>query len=1003
MSIYTEKGTVEDFFIQELPSLGWRYVAPEEMKLRRKENFEEPLVIEDLKSAVKKVNTNIEFTDEDLDFIIVTLRTIPANVDGIKRFLDIFRNGLLVPLKKERKEKVIKLVDLQNVENNDFVVTRQFRLEGSKGNIRADIILLVNGIPLVLIECKSPTAEEVSWLDAYRQIKGYEEKAPELFKYVQLSIATDGEKTFYFPNAYNPEGEDFLNQWKDPYPYTKEQLKTNKLKTTIYGLLSKQNLLDIIENFTFIRKERDKTTKITARYMQFRATNRIYQRVVNTLKGIENKKFGLIWHWLGAGKTYTMAFTAWKLHHCPEAKNPSIFVIVDRKELEEQIEKDFSFIEIPIEKVNTVKHLIELLKWGKEGKRGIFLVTIEKFRPKDFTELEKQGEKIEIARENVVVLADEVHRTHYGKFSTMMRSIFKNAFIFGFTGTPLSKAERNTFQKFCPTGELYLDRYSMIDSMEDGFTVPLSYQARLPEYHLKPEQLKDLIKYEEEEIEKLTPQERRELKQKVKVIKAYVKKPERIAKIAQDITQHFKEVVEPTELKALIVTIDREACTIYKNALDQLLPEAYTEIVMTAQPNDKQPIRSYFQKIQEKYQTKDIKQIHKTIIEKFLTQKEPKILIVTDMLITGFDAKQLWTMYLDKPLKEHRILQAIGRTNRPYQNKKFGLIIDYIGILKELEKAFQNFEATDERDIKIVIRDLTKEQQTFIETLNKALKIFENIKIEDTHESLENALNVLLSPQTAKNFEETMKELMKSYEMLRGEPFLKPYLAQYTLLTKIYIAYNRRYKKQNIDELKIENLSKKTVQLIQQTIDIKTIEDNYPILPIDDKYIERIKHEKPTTGAAIDILTNIQRQAKAHPTSPFFISISADVMKTYEELRNRKIQTEEAIQKALTICQKITEWQKEEEEIGKDKHPIYETIKALIPATEKQKIVNFATNLLNNLKQQKLLFEGWQKQREARRKIKMEIRVQLLSQLKEYKDKIDELTEKIFETLEAKT
>jgi type I restriction enzyme R subunit len=462
----------------------------------------------------------------------------------------------------------------------------------------------------------------------------------------------------------------------------------------------------------------------------------------------------------------------------------------------------------------------------------------------------------------------------------------------------------------------------MIDSMEDGFTVPLSYQARLPEYHLKPEQLKDLIKYEEEEeIEKLTPQERRELKQKVKVIKAYVKKPERIAKIAQDITQHFKEVVEPTELKALIVTIDREACTIYKNALDQLLPEAYTEIVMTTQPNDKQPIRSYFQKLQEKYQTKDIKQIHKAIIENFLTKKEPKILIVTDMLITGFDAKQLWTMYLDKPLKEHRILQAIGRTNRPYQNKKFGLIIDYIGILKELEKAFQNFEATDERDIKIVIRDLTKEQQNFTETLNRALKIFENIKIEDTHESLENALNILLSPQTAKAFEETMKELMKSYEMLRGEPFLKPYLTQYTLLTKIYIAYNRRYKKQNIDELKIENLSKKTVQLIQQTIDIKTIEDNYPILPINNEYIEKIKHEKPTTGAAIDILTNIQRQAKAHPTSPLFISISTEVMKTYEELRNRKIQTEEAIQKALTICQKITEWQKEEEEIGKTNTP----------------------------------------------------------------------------------
>jgi len=402
----------------------------------------------------------------------------------------------------------------------------------------------------------------------------------------------------------------------------------------------------------------DKSTKIMARYMQFRASNKICQRVINTLRGKEDKKRGLIWHWQGSGKTYTMAFSAWKLFYSPETERPSIFIMVDRKDLEEQIERDFSFIQIPIEKIASIKQLIETLKWGKTGKRGIFLVTIEKFSPKEFAQLEKQGNKIEIKRENIIVFADEVHRTQYGKFATLMRSVFRNAFIFGFTGTPLTKIERNTFQKFCPKDELY-----------------------------SSQQIRALAKFEEE-IKTLSKEERRELKARVRPAKAFLKKEDRIKLVVEDIVRHFKEIVEPTELKALIVAVDREACVLYKNELDNYLPHDYSEIVMTMNPNDRGIVKDYFERMQKQYQSSDIKQIHRRIIENFKSRKDPRILIVTDMLITGFDAPRLWTMYVDKPLKEHRILQAIARTNRPFLNKKFGLIVDYIGILKELEKAF---------------------------------------------------------------------------------------------------------------------------------------------------------------------------------------------------------------------------------------------------------------------------------------------------------------------------
>lgn len=1003
MLTFTEKGTVEDFIIQELQKLGWKYVKPKEMELKRKENFEKPLILEDLNSALGRINIDVELTDADLSFIITSLRTIPANLEGIRIFLDRFRNGLVVPLQKEKKERVIKLVDLENIENNSFIVTNQFRVEGLKGNIKADIVLLVNGIPLVLIECKNPTREEVDWTDAYSQIKRYEEQAPELFKYVQFSIATDGIKIRYFPNSFRDEGEEVSrNVWRDPYPFKAGEFKGDELKTAVYGLLSKSNLLDLIENFTFIRKERDKAAKIMARYMQFRAANKIFQRVVNTLQRRENKKFGLIWHWQGSGKTYTMAFSAWKLFHCPEAKKPSIFVIVDRRDLEEQIEKDFSFIEVPIEKVRSIKELVELLRWGKEGKRGIFLVTIEKFSPKEFTQLEKEGSRIEIKRENVIVLADEVHRTQYGKFATLMRSIFKEAFIFGFTGTPLSKIERNTFQRFCPKDELYLDRYSMLDALKDGFTVQLSYQARLPKYHLNREQLKEFVEFEEEEIKTLSREEQKELRKKIRVIKAFVKKPERIKIIAQDIAKHFRDIVEPTDLKVMIVTIDREACILYKDAIDKFLPPSHSEIVMTFNPNDKGVIKDYLEQMEMKYGTKDVKEIHQKIIESFKAGKEPKILIVTDMLITGFDAPNLWTMYLDKPLKEHRLLQAIARTNRPFLNKKFGLINDYIGILTELEKAFQKFEASDARALKVVIRDLSREKETFKELLFDALKIFKRIKREDTRESLNGALDLLIDLEKAKTFEKTVKELMKSYEMLRGDPFLRDYLTDYTWLVKIYVAYNKRFKKANVDELKIGELSKKTIQLVQQTINVKEIDEAYPTVSVDEKYIEILKKSPPKTlGAAIDLTANIQHEVTTHPNSPFFINLSKEVERTYEALRNREVETEKAVQRLLSISEKIVEWKREEEEIGKDKYPLYEAIKSVLPEVEKQRVVDFIGNLILYLENRNLLFKGWQQQRDVRRKVKAEIRIQLLSRFKNYRCKIDELTEKIFEALEG--
>lgn len=999
--VFTEKGTVEDFIVKEMSEkLGWKYIGAAEMGMRRGDDFEEPLVIGDLKQSLRRIN-KAELTDADLDFVIVNLRTIPSNIDGIRRFMDVLRNGLLVPLQKENKERVIKLIDFREPENNEFIVSNQYRVEGIKGNIRADVVLIINGIPLALIETKNPTLEMVDWADAYKQIKRYEEQVPDLFKYVQFSIATDGIETKYFPNAFLEEGKDLLSVWKDPYPFKKEDFKEDILKISVYGILSKPNFLKILENYVFVKKDRKKATKIITRYMQFRASDRIFNRVIGSLTGGRNGKFGLIWHWQGSGKTYSMAFSAWRLLNSPEAANPSVFVMVDRKDLEEQILKDFAFLDIPIEKVGSIKELIEILKWGREGKRGIFLITIEKFSPGEFLQLEKAGNKIEIERENVIVLADEVHRTHYGKFGTMMRSVFKNAFIFGFTGTPLSKTERNTFQKFCPKSEFYLDRYSMLDAQADGFTVPISYKARLPQYHLNSQQLREFAEFEEREVKTLSSEEQRELSKKVEPIREVLKDRDKIKEIAKDIAEHFKEVVEPTDLKAMIVTVDREACILFKEAIDKLLPPSYSEVVMTPDVNRK-TIRDYFQILHDRRGSKDDKEIIEKIKDDFLGKEEPKILIVTDMLITGFDAPNLWTMYMQKPLKEHRILQAIARTNRPFLNKKFGLIVDYIGILSELEAAFEAFEASDARDLKIVIRDLTTERQNFERLISNALDIFKGIRREDTHESLEGALNRLVDSETAKKFEALIRDLMRSYEMLRGEAFLKDYLRDYGWLIRIYVAYNKKFKKADVDELKIEMLSKKTRMLIQQTIDLKDIEKKYPTVTIDENYLRALKKSgSKGMGAAIDIAANLRHEAGFYRNSPFFINLVREVEATYEKLRDKKLETEKGIKKLREFCEKVADWKREMGEIGEEKYPIYEAIKLVLPDLDKNKVIDFVDELQAHLENKKLVFPGWQLQRDVRRKVKEEIRIKLISRFKNYRNKIDDLTEKVFAALEV--
>ncbi|ODS34345.1 MAG: deoxyribonuclease [Candidatus Scalindua rubra] len=403
-------------------------------------------------------------------------------------------------------------------------------------------------------------------------------------------------------------------------------------------------------------------TKVITRYMQYRAANKIVNRVIKNLRGEEDKNKGLIWHWQGSGKTLTMIFAANKLYYEKELTNPSIFFIVDRVELEDQLSKEFYSLDIVVpEIIGSIEELKDVLKYDDyRGKRGIFITLIHKFRYEELKELQKEIEEISKQKEtianrkNVIAFVDEGHRTQYGILAIQMKAILKNAFFFALTGTPISKRGRDTFLEFSyPPEEPYLDRYFITNSIKDKFTKKIVYQPRLEkEWHLKKDMLNAFLETELEELPvEIRDNVDEETRKKLNPIKLFLENPRRIELIAEDIATHFKENIDG-KFKAMVVTGSRTACELYKRELDKHLPEDYSEIVMTYGRETKPILVESVSDLKARYGGREIDDIRKDTIEKFKGEDFPKILIVTEMLLAGFDAPILQVMYLDKPLKE---------------------------------------------------------------------------------------------------------------------------------------------------------------------------------------------------------------------------------------------------------------------------------------------------------------------------------------------------------------
>lgn len=948
----------EDWIIRKLQDYGWTYNSQEDLEERNNDVF---LLKENLLNSIRKINSVPESLIPDA---ISKLDELTPSKDGNSKFLDFLKYGINV-VDENRQIHNVRLLDESKIYNNSFIVTNQLNIKG-KSNKRPDIVLFVNGLPLVIMENKNPYNMGSIEL-AYNQIKGYEESVRELFTYLQIAVINNGVKGELFPLFFNRKGDDIRAKWKTSYPF--EPKPENEVETLLNGVFYPDNFVKILTNYLHIRKKGDGNEKIMARYMQFRATEKILKRIEENMYKPQNEsvKTGLIWHWQGSGKTLIMAYTAYQIRK--KISDATLLLVVDRKDLDNQAFTRFSDIQglELTQSIGSTTELAELIDYNSgQGKPGIFIVTVQKFSPENFRSIAGDSS---LKSGNVICLVDESHRTQYGLMAATFRKAFPNAFVFGFTGTPIRKKAggkvRNTFEEFCPPGELYLDRYSMKDAQDDGFTVPIAYEYNAAIPAVKDQIIKEAIDHDEE-VEDLTEPEKELLNRKIRVIKELYKTETNVETIARDVASHFKNEVENsnTGLKAMLVAVDREACVMYKRKLDTLLSPEASEIVMTFGYNESSNLIKEYRDELEKRTGKDVKKACKEFTENFDFSENPKILIVTDMLLTGFDSSRLWVMYLAKPLFEERLLQAIGRTDRPFTAKDYGYVIDYVYLLETLNKTLKKYEGmSSDAGILGIVISREEIEKDFVQLLDDTYALFGDFDFSgDTHENLDRLIKILSDSGLSDRFEKNFRKLTAVLNLPRAKVYLMAHMNRYKILAKAYGVYVNNLKLGDVNEQKVQEAYERVKKIVSENFFLDV--ENKGSFTIDRTYLDNLGKTRDY-ASALRVLntwhTDVSNRRFGYP------SLLERIVNAYQKLMRAKAVNEDLLIEIKAIKNTIDSIDSAETADGETKTAFKEAIKtALVDVTDNER--NLFCDDLADRKGIKLLLKGERNVRKIDRK-----------------------------------
>ncbi|PHD66635.1 DEAD/DEAH box helicase [Bacillus toyonensis] len=966
---WNEKQLVENRMIEQLKELDYEHFHGPSLDLER-ESKGEIVLKERLSKAVLRLNPWL--SDTNLAKVMRSITHIESTslMEANQKFHEMKVNMISVQqdLGKGKKNQTVKLIDFERTENNEFLVVDQFTISNAQGNIRPDLIIFINGLPLVIVECKSPMLSPDEQIgEGVRQLHRYQNTHEQVFHYNQFMIVTSNDRAKV--GTIGAKAQHY-GEWKDPYPKTVAELGVSPTPQDILtaGMLTKENLLDLIRNFIVYEPVEGRTIKKLARYQQFRAVNKAIDRILRAED--KTQRGGVVWHTQGSGKSLTMIYLAVKLRRIKELKNPSIVVVTDRKDLDDQITNTFRRCGFPNpQQAESVAQLRQLIQ---QGVGSTIMTLVQKFQEDAET---KEFKNLSTA-ENIFVMIDESHRSQYGGLATTMKSAMPNACYLAFTGTPIDKEDKSTKRTFGP----YIDKYTIEQAVEDGATVPIFYEARMADLHVQGDSLDELF---ERQFREYSEEDRERIKKKYATEQAIISSQKRIKRIVLDVIEHYETHIQPNGFKAQIVAISREAAVMYKEMLDEL-SNYESRVIMSSGHNDKEHLQKH-------HLSKDEE---KDVIARFkkpMSEDKLCFLIVCDKLLTGFDAPIEQVMYLDKPIKEHNLLQAIARTNRTHDKKTYGLIVDYYGVSRFLEQALAIF---NKEDVQGALQNIDTEIPRLQSRHRSAIRFFDYI----SKDNLEVCLQVLEPEDVRNEFDTAFKRFSESMDMVMPSPKAHDYIADLKFLGKVRQAAKSRYR---VDGMDISDCGEKVKQLIEEhlaAVGINVVHE--PIDILSNRFEKQIDETKTPEGKAAEMEHAIRHEirVKLEENPVYYTSLKERLEELLQRRKDRQMDIDELLAEYRNMVNDMRNTAQKGEEQGftREQYPFYQMLEKEMPSYNDIEDLKVLTHLITDIIQQEADIVEWTNKedvkREMRKKIKKQLRVSPCP-----KEKLESLTQQLID------
>ena len=937
MQKLSENNLVEQPTIDWFKQLGYEYkfgpdISPGGVLVER--NFEDVILENRLKSALRRLNPNL--SEKGIDEVVYKLKHIehPNLEIANKEAWETLTQGVKIKIRDkngETKGEIVKIVDFNAPLNNEFLVVNQLTIQGPERIRRPDLVIFINGIPVAIFELKNPRIEEATIHTAYQQLQDYKKDIPDIFKYNQILVISDLSEARYGTISASYEWFKIWRGINDP----KEKLKgISQLEVLTKGIFQKTRLLDFIENFIVFEadgeKEISKYTKKIALYHQYFGVNKAIRATLKALKPKGNGRIGVFWHTQGSGKTLSMVFYVNKARKLEELKAPTFVFLTDRNDLDKQFYRTFlrsGYAKIA-KQTESIKDLKEKLKTA--GAELIF-TTIQKFG-EDFGKLSD--------RNNIIVIADEAHRSQYAELAARARKTMPSASFMGITATPIDLRDRNTRLVF---GD-YIDVYSMSQGVKDKAIVPIYYEGRLVPLHLTNY-------FIDEDFDKLTQEIeidiKESLKRKFARLKEAVSVPERMEKIVRDIVNHFNS--QGMKGKAMVVTISREIAVKMYKIISNIKNAPETAVVISKPEEFKDQIKET-----------NIREIEK----RFRDPKDSlKMVVVCDMWLTGFDVPCLTTMYLDKPLKNHSLMQAIARVNRIYKDKSGGLIVDYIGIADDLRKALGIYDPSVRKEAMIPLKkviDKMLEKYDVVKSMLAGVDFskWKYLREEDKARIFEKAINVIITNSKTGVLDEEKKKrfLTESLKLIKLHSFVMPHKEAYKIKNDIEFirAIRSNLIKYTVNKSSViveENLESMIKELISKSIAAEKVIDIFAlqrkgkpdISILDEKFLEEVRKSE-YKNLSIGILRKLLsdriklKMKKNRIRYKSFLELLDKIIEDYE---NRVLSASKIIERLIELAKEIKKSEETAGEMGltEEELAFYDAVvsKKLIEQDEKIK------------------------------------------------------------------